>query len=334
MRLSDVFGSNAAKRVLEQGERILNIVEKGRFVVNYVPIRSAEGVHGLVCTFNKVDEIQNAEFAVRTKLHDRGFSAKYNLDDIVGQSETILCCKERAHLFAGAEGPVLITGESGTGKELFANAIHLLSDRHAGPFVAINCATLPSELLESELFGYEKGAFTGAVTTGKKGLVELAHKGTLFLDEITSLGYPLQAKLLRLLSEHEFLKLGSDRIIPVETRILAATNVDIECYVSDNLFREDLYYRISGFCLHVPPLRELPEDLVPLFLHFVNKYNREVGVQVPRERKAIQSVLGKHYFKGYVRELENIARRFCLLFHAERHGESITAYLKAARNLR
>jgi propionate catabolism operon transcriptional regulator len=220
MRLSDVFGSNAAKRVLEQGERILNIVEKGRFVVNYVPIRSAEGVHGLVCTFNKVDEIQNAEFAVRTKLHDRGFSAKYNLDDIVGQSEAILCCKERAHLFAGAEGPVLITGESGTGKELFANAIHLLSDRHAGPFVAINCATLPSELLESELFGYEKGAFTGAVTTGKKGLVELAHKGTLFLDEITSLGYPLQAKLLRLLSEHEFLKLGSDRIIPVETRIL------------------------------------------------------------------------------------------------------------------
>jgi propionate catabolism operon transcriptional regulator len=329
MRLPDLFGSKIAERALEQGDKILNVVEKGNLVVNYIPIRSAEGIHGLVCTFNKVDEIQNAEFAVRKKLHERGFSAKYNLDDIAGESEAIRSCKEQARLFAGAEGPILITGESGTGKELFAHGIHRLSDQYEGPFVAINCATLPSELLESELFGYEKGAFTGAGATGKKGLIELAHRGTLFLDEITSLSYPLQSKLLRLLSEHEFLKLGSDRIIPVETRILAATNVDIESYVSDRLFREDLYYRISAFCLHIPPLRERPEDLAPLFLRFVNKYRREAAVQVLEEREAIQSVLIKQHFRGNVRELENIARRFCLLFQPEKHGERVDALLEA-----
>ena len=327
MRLPDVFGSRLADRVLNQGDKILNVVEKGNLVVNYIPIRSAEGIHGLVCTFNKVDEIQNAEFAVRKKLHDRGFSAKYNLDDIIGESEAIRSCKEQARLFAGAKSPILITGESGTGKELFAHGIHRLSDQYEGPFVAINCATLPSELLESELFGYEKGAFTGAGATGKKGLIELAHRGTLFLDEITSLSYPLQAKLLRLLSEHEFLKLGSDRIIPVDIRILAATNVDIESHVAERLFREDLYYRISAFQLHIPPLRERPEDLLPLFLYFVNKLRREIAAKVIEKRQLIQKILIKQPFKGNVRELENIVRRFCLLYQPDKYGEDVDALL-------
>jgi len=327
LRVTDLFESKIAEKVLRQGNKILNVIENKNLVVNYIPVRSAEGIHGLVCTFTKVDEIQDAEFTVRKKLHDRGFEAKYTLDDIVGESQAIRSCKEKATLFAAAEGPVLITGESGTGKELFAHSIHRLSNQCEGPFVAINCATLPSELLESELFGYERGAFTGAHVAGKKGLIELAHKGTLFLDEITSLTYPLQAKLLRLLSEHEILKLGSDRIVPVEIRILAATNVDIESCVADHRFREDLYYRLSAFRLHIPPLRERPEDLVPLFSHFVCRIRTEIIGSLIEKKQMIRSILANQPFKGNVRELENIAKRFCLLFQPEKHGEEIGTLL-------
>ncbi|MCX5823478.1 MAG: sigma 54-interacting transcriptional regulator, partial [Deltaproteobacteria bacterium] len=198
-----------------------------------IPIRSAGGIHGLVCTLKRVDDVQDAEFTVRRRLHGQGFVAKYSFDDIMGRSSVLRACRERAVQFAGAPGPILITGESGTGKELFAHSIHRISPRAPFPFVALNCATLPSELLESELFGYEKGAFTGAQPSGKKGLIELAHKGTLFLDEVTSLSKLLQAKLLRLLSEQEILKLGSDHIIPVDIRIIAATNDDIDACVKE-----------------------------------------------------------------------------------------------------
>lgn len=328
-RVTDLFGSKTAEKVLYQGHKILNTIERENLVVNYIPVRSSEGIHGLVCTFTKIDEIQDAEFSVRKKLHDRGFAAKYKLNDIVGESPAIRLCQEKTSLFAAAQGPILITGESGTGKELFAHSIHAISNQCKGPFVAINCATLPSELLESELFGYEKGAFTGAHVSGKKGLIELAHKGTLFLDEITSLSYPLQAKLLRLLSEHEILKLGSDRIIPVEIRIIAATNLDMESCVADHRFREDLYYRLSAFRLHIPPLRERPEDLAPLFLHFLSRTRQEIIGSLIKKKQLIRRILENEPFKGNVRELENIVKRFCLLFQPGRHEEKIGALLEA-----
>jgi transcriptional regulator with PAS, ATPase and Fis domain len=328
-RLYNLFSTQLPLGALKKGEKILNVVEKGNLVVNYVPVSSEAEIHGLVCTIKKVDEIQDAEFTVRRKLHDRGFMIKYTLDDIVGQSQAIHQCKERATLFASGKAPILITGESGTGKELFAHSIHALSDQRGGPFVAINCATLPSELLESELFGYEKGAFTGAHTAGKKGLIELAHRGTLFLDEITSLSYPLQAKLLRLLSEHEILKLGSDRIIPVDIRIIAATNIDIESCVEAHKFRDDLYYRLSAFRLHIPPLRERVDDLIPLFQHFIHSIRDNVVGQVARQKKIIQSVLAREPLKGNVRELENIAKRFCLLYSPEKNGKEIGTLLES-----
>ncbi|HYB21250.1 MAG TPA: sigma 54-interacting transcriptional regulator [Thermodesulfobacteriota bacterium] len=326
-RVGELFPSKIAEKVLRDGEKVLNVIERNNLVVNYIPVRSPEGIHGLVCTFSKIAEIEDAEFTVRKRLHDRGFAAKYVLDDIKGASPAIRAAKEKALLFASAPGPVLITGESGTGKELFAHALHALSDQRKGPFLAINCATLPSELLESELFGYEKGAFTGARAYGKKGLIELAHKGTLFLDEITSLSYPLQAKLLRLLSEHEILKLGSDRIIPVEVRILAATNLNIEMCVADRQFREDLYYRLNAFRLHLPPLRERPEDLVPLFLHFVGRIRKEIAAPLVEKKQTIRKVLENEFFGGNVRELENIARRFCLFFYPDRNEEEIDSTL-------
>jgi propionate catabolism operon transcriptional regulator len=328
-KVSQLLGSDICRDVLKHGNKAINVVENENLVVNYIPVRSPGGIHGLICTLKKVDEIQDAEFTVRKKLHEQGFTAKYHLDDIIGESESIRSCKERSVQFAGANGPILITGESGTGKELFAHCLHALSPRRQGPFVAINCATLPSELLESELFGYEKGAFTGAHIAGKKGLIELAHKGTLFLDEITSLNYVLQAKLLRLLSEKEILKLGSDRIIPVDIRILAATNDDIETFVQERRFREDLYYRLNAFRLHLPPLRERPEDIVSLFLHFVRTYRSDILGSVSKKGDLIRKALVKEPFRGNAREVENVAKRFCLLYQPENDEDTFEALVEA-----
>jgi propionate catabolism operon transcriptional regulator len=317
-KIQTIFKSDFSARVLAKGHKILNVLESNGLVANYMPVRSAAGLHGVVCTFKRVDEIEDAEFSVRERLHHRGFAAKYNLNGIIGGSSLLRECKERAIRFAQAEDPILITGASGTGKELFAHAIHTLSRRAKGPFVAINCATLPGELLESELFGYEKGAFTGAHATGKKGLIELAHKGTLFLDEITTMSYPLQAKLLRLLSEREILKLGSDRIIPIDVRILAATNENIEANVEERRFREDLYYRLNVFRLTIPALRERPDDIEPLFLYFVSRINPDIHREIiPKKKMITRSLLGQP-FKGNARELENVAKRFCLLYLSEK----------------
>jgi transcriptional regulator with PAS, ATPase and Fis domain len=326
--ITDIFHSQTALEALENGRMCRNVVEEGNLVVDYTPIQTSEAFYGLVCTFRKVKEIEDAEFTVRKKLHRQGFQVKYRMDDIVGNGPAISDCKKQATMYARVMSPVLITGESGTGKELFAHAIHAFSELKSGPFVAINCAALPNELLESELFGYEKGAFTGAQTSGKKGLAELAHRGTLFLDEITSLNNVLQAKLLRLLAEQEVLRVGSDHIVPVEVRVVAATNADVESLVADHLFREDLYYRLNVFRLHIPPLRERQEDLVPLFFHFVNRIRPEIAVLLLDHRDDIKHGLIDEYFKGNVRELENIVRRFCLLFEPARDCNDISVLLK------
>lgn len=314
--LTELFGSRIAMEAMRRGRTMLHVIEQGKLVVNYVPVRSGTEGAGLVCTFKEVGAVQDAELTARTQLHARGFVAKYTLDDVVGTSRAIQIARERAAQYAVAEGPVLITGESGTGKELFAHGIHALSGRRQGPFVAINCATLPAELLESELFGYVKGAFTGARAAGKHGLIELAHTGTIFLDEITSLGYPLQAKLLRLLAEGEILKLGSDRVIPVNIRILAATNEDIEACVAERRFREDLYYRLAAFRLHLPSLRDRPEDLVPLLLHCAGRIRPDILDHLGEKstRRLLNDTLAKLPFRGNVRELDNVARRYCLLW--------------------
>lgn len=334
--LTELFGSQIAVEAMRRGRTMLHVIERGKLVVNYVPVRSGTEGAGLVCTFKEVGAVQDAELTARTQLHARGFVAKYTLDDVVGTSRAIQIARERAARFAVAEGPVLITGESGTGKEIFAHGIHARSGRRQGPFVAINCATLPAELLESELFGYVKGAFTGARAAGKQGLIELAHTGTLFLDEITSLGYPLQAKLLRLLAEGEILKLGSDRVIPVDIRILAATNEDIEACVAARRFREDLYYRLAAFRLHLPPLRDRPEDIVPLFLYCAGRIQPEVAAHLRTKRagKLLHDGLAAAPFPGNVRELDNIARRFCLLWKPDLDAGTARALLDECLGMR
>jgi transcriptional regulator with PAS, ATPase and Fis domain len=220
----------------------------------------------------------------------------------------------QASLFAKSDAPVLITGESGTGKELLARFIHKESGRK-GPFIAVNCAAIPKDLFEAELFGYERGAFTGA-TSSKAGLVEEAEGGTLFLDEVGELPLELQPKLLRFLQEGEFRRVGDTKLRRSNVRIVAATNRDLEGLVSEGLFREDLFYRLSVLNLRVPPLRERPEDVPVLIGHFLEKYSDKYKKEVKLSPEALNLLLSYPY-PGNVRELENLIHRIVVLSQGE-----------------
>jgi transcriptional regulator with GAF, ATPase, and Fis domain len=210
---------------------------------------------------------------------------------------------------APARSTVLITGESGTGKELVAKAIHEASPRNNQPFVVVNCSNIPSELLESELFGHTKGAFTGAVGA-KKGLFDVADGGSIFLDEIGDLRFETQVRLLRVIQEREFTPLGDTQPRKVDVRIIAATNVDLKEAVRNGTFREDLYYRLSVVPMELPPLRDRREDVLPLVKHFIRKYNEENGREIAEQvSPEVLSLLENYYYPGNVRELENIIER-------------------------
>lgn len=230
-------------------------------------------------------------------------------DAIIGRSEKMENVFRLVERVAPARSTVLISGESGTGKELVAKAIHEASPRADMPFVAVNCSNIPSELLESELFGHTKGAFTGAVAA-KKGLFEVADTGSIFLDEIGDLRPETQVRLLRVIQEREFTPLGETATVKVDVRIIAATNVDLKEAVRNGTFREDLYYRLSVVPLELPPLRERNEDVLPLTKHFIHKYNLENGRDISENLSPeVLSLLENYYYPGNVRELENIIER-------------------------
>jgi transcriptional regulator with PAS, ATPase and Fis domain len=265
----------------------------------------------LVINFQGISKIRQMEEKIRQKLHDKGLVAKYQFTDIVGRSSALTAVITRARKYAKTLSTVLITGESGTGKELFAQSIHNESSRCRGPFVAVNCAALPENLLESELFGYEEGAFTGARRGGKPGLFELAHGGSIFMDEISELGSQLQARLLRVLQQKEVMRVGGDRVIPVDVRIIAATNRNMAEAVKLGNFREDLYYRLNVLPLEVPPLRERLEDIPLLFYHLLKrKDGRRTRGDIPGQ---IVDRLKRYAWPGNIRELENFAERYCAI---------------------
>jgi len=245
---------------------------------------------------------------------------------ILGESEAIRAVLTKVKLVARSNSTVLLRGESGTGKELFAQALHDLSPRKNGPFVKLNCAALPESVLESELFGHEKGAFTGAIAQ-RKGRFELADGGTLFLDEIGEISATFQAKLLRVLQEGEFERVGGTRTLKVDVRLVAATNRNLEEAVAHGGFRADLYYRISVVPIMLPPLRERPGDIAVLAREFLRRFNKEHGTTLSLTEDAM-TVLGSCLFPGNVRELENCVRRTATLAH----GSSIVANDFACRN--
>ena len=239
-------------------------------------------------------------------------SSMRGMPTIIGRSEKILEVANKIQRVASAKTTVLLLGESGTGKELFARAIHSLSPRKDFPFVPINCAAIPKELLESELFGHEKGAFTGAEAK-KLGKFELADKGTIFLDEIGEMALSLQAKIMRIIQEGEIERVGGVKTIPVDVRVIAATNKDIERAVSEGAFREDLYYRLNVFPIRVPPLRERTEDIPLLVDFFTKKYCAEMKTGRKKVSEEVLSLLMDSPWKGNVRELENSIERAVIL---------------------
>ncbi len=228
--------------------------------------------------------------------------------DLIGSSARFKAVLDDVQVVAGVDCSVLIQGETGTGKEVIARAIHDSSPRQRGPFVALNCAAIPAALLESELFGHEKGAFTGAIAQ-TIGRFQAAHGGTLFLDEIGDLPLELQPKLLRVLQEQQYERLGSTRTLRADVRVVAATNQDLARMVEVKTFRADLYYRLSVFPIALPPLRERKEDISSLVDHFVRKFSRHIGKSIDQIPDGLMEVLKAHHWPGNIRELQNFVER-------------------------
>lgn len=255
-------------------------------------------------------------------------STRYTFDSIIGDSEALKHLKKEALIAASNHFPVLISGESGTGKELFAQAIHHASPRAIYPFIRINCAAIPRDLLESELFGYEKGAFTGALAGGKPGKFELANRGTIFLDEVGDLPFEMQPKLLRVLEEKEFERVGGNRVIRSDFRLIAATNQDLEKMMAQTQFRKDLFYRLNVIPLHIPPLRERPEDIVPIAGYLLKQLMSEAATGDASLDPGAEKVLCGHEWRGNVRELSNVLERTLSTLGSDViHAEDLPFYL-------
>jgi len=339
-------GESMHLQVLRTGKPVRNVrmkvgPAKKEVIVNVAPIYVEGKIRGSVGVIHDISEIMalTSELARARKLIRR-LEARYTWDDIVGTSAAIVLAKEQAMRAAATPATVLLRGESGTGKELFAHAIHNGSSRGTGQFVRVNCAALPEQLLESELFGYEEGAFTGAAKGGRRGLFEEADQGTLFLDEIGDTTAPLQKKLLRVLQEKEIMKVGSTAPIAVDVRVIAATNADLEQQIRDRTFREDLYYRLNVLPIRVPPLREIKDDLPQIAEHVLIRLNQEYGRQVERINDGAMSAMKEYRWPGNVRELSNIIGRAMInmrpaekvidaghlpLFECERAGRIVPA---------
>ena len=316
--LSEVAPELNLSHTLRTGTAELAQIEKvghKTVAVNRIPITEHGLQTGAVLTCQDSTAIQRADRNIRSHSRPRNFVAKYHLSQIIGESPAIRHARALALQYAQTDSTVLITGESGTGKELFAQGIHNASRRKNHSFVAINCAAFPESLLESELFGYEEGAFSGSRRGGKAGLFESAHTGTIFLDEIGDMPLALQTRLLRALQEKEVLRLGSNDLTPVDVRVIAATNCDLKQKRAEGRFREDLFYRLNILHIDLPPLRERREDIPPIAAHLLGEALRRVGA-LHRRDELVAALLPRfeHYpWPGNIREMENFIERVTVL---------------------
>jgi len=292
----------------EEKDKVWTIGDK-KIVANVIPIKINNEIFRVIVTFHRISQIQKMEQRIREELYLKGHVAENTFEDIIGQSPAIAHAKEEAENYAQVDSPLLIYGETGTGKELFAQAIHNASPRKNNPFVAFNCAAIPENLLESELFGYVGGAFTGAKKEGKMGLFEQAHKGTIFLDEIGEISPDIQARLLRVLQERKVRRVGDDKLTPVDVRIIVSTNKDLYQLVEKKKFREDLYYRINVLNLNLPPVWERGRDVPLLVNFFIKKYRQRLKKAVGGISTEGIQILENYTWPGNVRQLENIVER-------------------------
>lgn len=292
-------------RLGKESQIYLKQFGKAVYAVAHFPVLREGRFIGIVSRMEDITRTQELEQKIRKEMHLKGFVARYHFEDIITGDSGMKRVIERARLYAKTGSNVLIQGESGTGKELLAQSIHNASPRAEGPFVAVNCAAIPENLLESELFGYEPGAFTGAKKEGKAGLFELAHRGTLFLDEIGEISKSVQTRLLRVLQEKEIMRVGGNKIIPVDVRIISATNQDLNGLIKRGEFREDLYYRLNVLSVAVPSLRQRLGDVEVLAEHFLERYSGD-----PDQLKMILPMLEEYHWPGNIRELENTMERY------------------------
>ena len=284
------------------------------WIANRRAIRERGAIVGAALTLYDAGAIQEADTSLRVQQRRRQNIARHRFDELIGQSPGFARALRTARRYAHTDMTVLIAGESGVGKELFAQAIHNESRRADRPFIAVNCASFPETLLESELFGYEEGAFTGSRRGGKRGLFEAAHTGTLFLDEVGDMPLPLQSHLLRVLQEREVTRVGATAAIPVDVRIIAATHQPLSDMVAQRRFRQDLYYRINTLRLDIPPLRERPEDIPSLLRTLVTRALGQLGSQLDAANVLAPWLprLQSYDWPGNVRELENISERLAV----------------------
>lgn len=307
-RAEEVFPYIPFYQAMRSGEEVPARVTKllgVNVTIAVMPVLRQNQCIGAFAVMERFNEMESRQNELRNQLLKKGHMAKYTMDDVLGESDCIRRTRKILLKMAATESPVLIVGETGTGKELLAHSVHSASRRAGGPFIAVNVAAMPENLLESELFGYEEGAFTGAKKGGRPGLFEFAHKGTLFLDEVEGMSPAMQVKLLRVLQEGEVMRVGGGSIVHVDVRIVAATNESLEQMVEEGSFRRDLYYRLNALTVAVPPLRERGEDILLLLEHF----RRQLGGEF-RLSQAVRDYLLSYSWPGNIRELRNAAEYF------------------------
>ncbi len=310
--IRELFKDSQIIQTIETGEHVTgDLITLGDYeiVMNSSPIVVEKELRGAVIMMQETSHIKDLDFKIRKKQMYKGHVARKTFDDIIGESSAIKLCKKKAIQYAKVDSTILIQGSTGTGKEIFAQSIHNASLRASKPFVAINCAALPPSLLESELFGYVKGAFSGANSEGKAGIFEIAHTGTIFLDEISEASLDVQARLLRVIQEKEITRIGDDKVIPVDVRILTATNRDLLQEISNKKFREDLFYRLSVLELKLPALSERKDDIPVLAKHIAKEISSRMCLKKVHVTSDAIKVLESIPLEGNVRQLSNIIER-------------------------
>ena len=314
-QLNDICSSIDEAKLNEEEELLIDIYHR-QYLIKKSSIYVKDVNKGSIYSLQNISEMQKLERNIRKKLSAKGLVAKYFLEDIIGQSPACIKMKNKAKKYALTNSTILITGESGTGKEMLVQGIHNMSERAQGPFVALNCAALPENLLESELFGYVDGAFTGAKRGGRQGMFELAHGGTLFLDEIGEMPLSLQSRILRVLQEREVMPLGGESIIPIDVRIIAATNQNLAKMVEEGRFRSDLYYRLNILRIHMPTLAERRED-IPLLADKLLQKMRDINPNLKTITKDAKLFLSECKWPGNIRQFVNMMERIMLLTDGE-----------------
>nr|WP_300091735.1 sigma 54-interacting transcriptional regulator [Sedimentibacter sp.] len=324
LRKEEVLGKNIANifdnidisDVLESGNpitaKIMTVMNK-QMITNFIPIDVNGEILGVVISFIAASEVSVMDHEIRRSLAKHGFVAKYQFKDIIYKSRKMEKCIQTAKQYAQYDTPILVCGKSGVGKEMLCQSIHNLSFRSKGPFVAVNCAAIPSTLFESELFGYEDGAFTGARKNGKAGMFEIAHNGTIFLDEISEIPLEFQGRLLRVLQEKQIMRIGGDKVIPVDVKIICATNKNLDELVNQGKFRDDLFFRINTLNLFIPSLDERREDILILAEYFIKKYSKKYKKQEIEMTERVKDILTAKKYKGNIRELQGMMERCVIL---------------------